>query len=114
MTATTKMKAGVAHQVLVAAVALAFPSTMIAPPKIGEDVEVDIRGQKIPLPVVMSRNLSIGSCASMASLVLPAGMTLDGLPVGMEFDALMGNDRQLLSVGILLEKTLGPIPIPKV
>jgi indoleacetamide hydrolase len=87
-------------------VALAFPPTMIAPPKIGEDVEVDIRGQKIPLSVVMSRNISIGSCASMASLVLPAGITSDGLPVGIEFDALMGNDRQLLSVGILLEKAL--------
>ena len=95
-------------------VALAFPPTMTAPPKIGEEVEVDIRGQKIPLSVVMSRNVSIGSCASMASLVLPAGITLDGLPVGMEFDALMGNDRQLLSVGILLEKALVPIPGPKV
>jgi indoleacetamide hydrolase len=87
---------------------------MIAPPKIGEDVEVDIRGQKIPLSVVMSRNISIGSCASMASLVLPAGIMSDGLPVGIEFDALMGNDRQLLSVGILLEKALGPIPSPEV
>jgi hypothetical protein len=52
-------------------VALAFPPTMIAPPKIGEDLEVDIRGQKVPLYVAMSRNISLGSCASMASLVLP-------------------------------------------
>jgi indoleacetamide hydrolase len=95
-------------------VALAFPPIMIAPPKIGEDAEVDIRGQKVPLYVAMSRNISLGSCASMASLVLPAGLTSDGLPVGMEFDALMGDDRQLLSLGLLLEKALGPIPGPRI
>jgi Asp-tRNA(Asn)/Glu-tRNA(Gln) amidotransferase A subunit family amidase len=93
-------------------VALAFPPIMIVPPKIGEEAEVNIRGQKVPLYVAISRNIALGSCASMASLVLPAGVTSDGLPVGMEFDALMGNDRQLLSVGVLLEKALGPIPGP--
>jgi indoleacetamide hydrolase len=97
-----------------AIVAMAFPPIMIAPPKIGEDVEVDIRGQKTPLYVAMSRNISQGSCASMSSLVLPAGTTSDGLPVGMEFDALMGNDRQLLSLGLSLEKVLGPIPGPRI
>ena len=97
-----------------AIVAMAFPPIMIAPPKIGEDVEVDIRGQKTPLYVAMSRNISLGSCASMSSLVLPAGTTSDGLPVGMEFDALMGNDRQLLSLGLSLEKVLGPIPGPRI
>ena len=94
-------------------VALAFPPIMIAPPRIGEDAEVNIGGKKIPLYVAMSRNIALGSCASMASLVLPAGITSDGLPVGMEFDALMGNDLQLLSLGLSLEKALGPIPGPK-
>jgi indoleacetamide hydrolase len=95
-------------------VALAFPPIMIAPPRIGEDAEVDIRGKKTPLYVAMSRNIALGSCASMASLVLPAGITSDGLPVGMEFDALMGNDLQLLSLGLSLEKALGPIPSLKI
>jgi len=94
--------------------ALAFPPIMIAAPRIGEDTEVDIGGRKTPLYIAMSRNVSLGSCASMASLVLPAGMTSDGLPVGMEFDALMGNDLQLLSLGLSLEKALGPIPGPKI
>ncbi len=93
---------------------MAFPPTMIPPPKIGEDAEVDIRGVKVPLYVTMARNTGLGSCASMSSLVLPAGMTANGLPVGIEFDALMGNDRALLSLGLSLEKALGPIPPPKV
>jgi mandelamide amidase len=94
-------------------VALAFPPIMIPPPLIGEEAEVSIRGEKVPLSVAMARNTALGSCASMASLVLPAGMTSNGLPVGLEFDALMGNDRTLLALGLSLEKVLGPIPAPK-
>ena len=95
-------------------VAIVSPPILVPPPKIGEEVEVEIRGQKIPLYVAMSRNISLGSCASMASLVLPAGITSSGLPVGLEFDALSGNDRQLLSLGLSLEKVLGPIPSPRI
>jgi indoleacetamide hydrolase len=94
--------------------ALAYPPILVPPTKIGEDVEVDIRGQKVPFYVAMSRNLSLGSCASMACLVLPAGMTSDGLPVGIEFDALPGKDRDLLSLGLSLEKALGAAPAPKI
>jgi mandelamide amidase len=54
--------------------ALAFPPIMIPPPQIGEEVEVTIRGEKVPLYVAMARNTALGSCASMASVILPAGM----------------------------------------
>jgi mandelamide amidase len=93
-------------------VALAFPPIMIPAPQIGEEAEVTIRGQKVPLHIAMARNVSLATCASMASLVLPAGMTSNGLPVGLEFDALMGNDRALLALGLSLERTLGAIPPP--
>jgi indoleacetamide hydrolase len=94
--------------------ALAFPTVMIAPSKIGDEVEVEIRGKKVPFAVAMGRNVSLGSCESMASLILPAGLTSDGLPVGLEFDALTGKDRDLLSLGLSLEKALGAIPAPNV
>jgi Asp-tRNA(Asn)/Glu-tRNA(Gln) amidotransferase A subunit family amidase len=94
--------------------ALAFPRILSAPLKIAEEIEVDVCGQNVPLTVAITRNISLGSCASMASLLLPAGITSDGLPVGMEFDALMGNDRQLLSFGLLFEQALGAIPGPRI
>jgi mandelamide amidase len=50
----------------------------------------------------------------MASLVLPAGLTATGLPIGMEFAGLSGMDREILALGLSLEKVLGPIPAPKV
>jgi indoleacetamide hydrolase len=94
--------------------ALAFPTIRIAPPKIGEEGEVEIRGQKVPFYMAMARNVAIGSCASMASLILPAGLTSNRLPVGMEFAALNGRDREMLSLGLSLEKGLGPIPAPTI
>ena len=93
-------------------IAMAFPPIMVPPPRIGEDDEVDIRGQKVSLLVAMGRNTALGSCASMASLVLPAGLTSNGLPVGLEFDALRGSDRSLLALGLSMEKVLGPTPTP--
>lgn len=93
-------------------IALAFPPIMVPPPRIGEEDEVDIRGQKVSMLVAMGRNTALGSCASMASLVLPAGLTSIGLPVGLEFDALPGSDRSLLALGLSLEKVLGPTPAP--
>jgi mandelamide amidase len=95
-------------------VAIVSPPILVSPPKIGEEVEVEINGQKIPLYIAMARNISLGSCASMASLVLPAGTTSSGLPVGLEFDALNGNDRQLLSLGLSLEEVFDPMPSPKI
>jgi mandelamide amidase len=93
-------------------IALAFPPILAPPPKIGQDAPVEIRGQKVSLVVAMGRNTALGSCASMAGLVLPAGMTSNGLPVGLEFDAMTGSDRSVLALGLSLEKVLGPIPAP--
>ena len=95
-------------------VVLAFPAVRMPPPMIGEDKELEILGQKVPIRAAMGRNLGQGSCAGMPCLVLPAGMTSTGLPIGFEFDALPGRDRELLALGLSLEKALGPIPAPKI
>jgi indoleacetamide hydrolase len=94
--------------------ALVFPPAMIPAYKIGENGSVTIRGQIVPGTTTMGRNVSPGSCASLASLVVPAGLTHAGLPVGLEFDALPGSDRRLLALGVALQTALGDIPAPKV
>ncbi len=88
-------------------VALAHPVILTPPTKIGLETEVEVAGQKVPIRAAFGRNIALGSCASMASLVLPAGTTPDGLPIGLEFDALNGGDRALLSLGLSLEAVLG-------
>lgn len=91
---------------------MAFPPVLMPPPLIGEDAEVDIEGRKLPIWYAMGRNISVGSTASLPGLVLPGGVTRNGLPVGIEFDAPRGEDRALLALGLSIEKVLGPIPAP--
>ena len=93
---------------------LAFPTVRMPPSLIGEDKEIEILGQKVPIRAAMGRNLGQGSCAGLPCLVLPAGMSSTGLPIGFEFDALPGQDRKLLALGLSLERALGPIPAPKI
>jgi mandelamide amidase len=94
--------------------ALVFPAAMCPATRIGEDVETEWGGEKKPIFMVYSRNVAPGNCASLPGLVLPGGLTSDGLPVGIEFDAPIGKDRELLGLGFELEKALGPIPAPRV
>lgn len=91
---------------------LASPPTLTAATLIGEDDETEVGGTKVPLREVMARNAGHGSAVGMACLVLPAGLTRGGLPVGLCFDMLPGKDEQLLSFGLTLEQVLGPIPAP--
>ena len=86
---------------------LAHPVIMALPPNISDRDEIEIAGQKIPFYVAVGRNIALGSCASMASMVLPAGTTDGGLPVGLQVEVLSGRDRELLSVGLSLEAALG-------
>jgi mandelamide amidase len=94
-------------------VALAFPPILIPPPPISHEGKFSIGGKQVSFGAAMTRNTALGTCADLSSLVLPAGMTSDGLPVGLEFDALTGHDRALLALGLSLEKALGPIPAPR-
>lgn len=92
-------------------VALALPPIAAPPPRIGEH-EAEIDGRKVSLFAAFGRNTALSPVAGTPALVLPAGMSRTGLPVGMEFNALPGRDRQLLALGLSLEEVLGPIPPP--
>jgi indoleacetamide hydrolase len=86
--------------------ALAFPPTMM-PAFLQGETQTD-------LFTLIGRNIGLGSCASLACLVLPIGLTAGGLPVAMEFDAPSGNDRQLLALGLSLERALGTVRAPAI
>jgi len=93
--------------------AVVFPTTILAAPPIGpESMEVDVHGRRMPLDTAMSRNIAPGSTTGLPGLVLPAGLTAEGLPVALEFDGPHGSDRSLLALGLALEAALGPIPAP--
>ena len=92
---------------------IVFPATMVPATLIGQD-DVDIRGKKVTFMPATRRNISPGSTAGVPGLVLPAGLTTAGLPVGIEFDAPARADRDLLALGLNLQRVLGPIPPPNI
>ncbi len=93
--------------------AIVFPTTMAPPPRIGQDLTVDIKGRPVSFFTVAGRNIAPGSTVGLPGLVLPAGLTSSGLPVGIELDGPAGADRALLAIGSSLERVLGTIPAPQ-
>ena len=94
--------------------ALVYPPTLVPALPIGVEGDVTIRGMASAVRTAMLRNTVHASCVGMPGLVLPAGLTADGLPVGLEFDMLPGQDRELLSLGLTVERALGPIDAPPI
>lgn len=92
--------------------AIVFPATMVAAPAIGEDATVNIHGRNVRFDIAIARNISPGSTAGIPGLVLPAGYSAAGLPIGIELDAAAGSDRALLSLGLAVQNVLEPIRPP--
>ena len=92
--------------------AIVFPATRIPATTIGQN-EVILDGKKTSFSAAISRNIAPGSTAGLPGLVLPAGLTQNGLPVSLEFDGPSGTDRALLALGFSLESVLGRLTPPK-
>lgn len=94
--------------------ALVFPPVLCPAPALGDNREIEINGKKVSIIAAIARNTALGPCASLPGLVLPAGMTATGLPVGIEFEGMPGRDRELLAIGLSVEGVLGRLPPPTI
>lgn len=94
--------------------AIVFPTTPAPAVPITQGPTIMVGRREMPLDPYFGRNVVPGSTAGLPGLVLPAGLTRDGLPVGIEFDGPIGTDRVLLALGVSLQQALGRIPAPKV
>jgi len=97
-------------------IAIAFPTLPMPAPLI--NVNGDTPGQRIPIngkfvdeldAIIL--NLFSGPRFGAPGLSFASGMT-EGLPVGLEFDGLPGDDAMILGLGIAAERVLGLIPPP--
>ena len=59
------------------------------------------------------RNLYASAGAGVPGVAFPAGLTNNGLPVGVELGGPHGSDDRLLSVAMAIELELGQLPAPK-
>ncbi|WP_025597205.1 indoleacetamide hydrolase [Burkholderia sp. WSM2230] len=96
--------------------ALLFPTTRLAAVPIDEingssTVSID-GGPPIDTMEAFLRNTDPASTSGIPGLSLPAGMSAQGLPVGLELDGPLGSDRRLLAIGVAVEQLLGEVPPP--
>jgi indoleacetamide hydrolase len=94
--------------------AMLLPTTLVAAPRIGEETSLDVRGRPLPFATAVARNIAPGSTAGVPGLVLPIALTSQGLPVSLEFDGPAGKDRDLLALGLSVERVFGTLPAPHV
>jgi mandelamide amidase len=98
--------------------AIAFPTVpIVAPPlRAGGPKEpvgelMTIKGKQIEEGRAVAQNLFMAPRLGAAALSIPVGLST-GLPVGLELDALPGNDSNLLGLGIAVQAVIGRIPPP--
>jgi mandelamide amidase len=87
------------------------PTPMPARP-IGQDETVELNGKQVSTFLTFVRNTLVGAAAGLPGIVIPAGMTENGLPVGVEIDAPPGADRKLLSIAGTIEELMPRLPKP--
>jgi indoleacetamide hydrolase len=94
--------------------AMVFPTTPLPAAKIGEDDTVMLNGVPVPTLATYIRNLGPGSTAGIPGLSLPAGMSKDGLPVGIAIDGPENADQHVLAIALALETVLPRLPAPRI
>lgn len=92
--------------------AMLVMTTPLPAATIGEDETVSLCGEQVPTFNSFIRNTDPTSNAGVPALTLPAGLSAQGLPIGVELVAPAHKDRQLLQIGASLLAILGTIPPP--
>ncbi len=92
--------------------ALVIPTTRLPARPIGEDDTVTLNGEPVPTALAYIHNTGPASITGFPGLSLPIGCTKSGLPVGMELDALGGQDRTLLGIGLSWQSLFEPLQPP--
>jgi Asp-tRNA(Asn)/Glu-tRNA(Gln) amidotransferase A subunit family amidase len=87
--------------------AIIFPTTPLPAANIGDDVTTELNGQLVTTMTIYMRNTDPGSVAGIPGLSLPQSLS-DGLPFGIEIDGPADSDRQLLAIGLALQRQLPP------
>jgi mandelamide amidase len=94
--------------------AMIFPASQLVATPIGDDAETTLNGKTVPFESVISRNISPGSTGGLPGIIVPAGLSHEGLPVSLELDGPAGSDRALLGIGRAIESILGNLPAPDI
>ncbi len=94
--------------------AVLFPT---APVTAGIELNINgdmiIEGETIAAGVWLNiQNTGPATLWGGPGLSIPAGLSDDGLPIGIEIDGAISDDRQLLALGLGIEVVMPPTPAP--
>jgi mandelamide amidase len=94
--------------------AFMYPTTPIPAAVVdADDADIEINGKLVKHGFGHSIDNTVYQTATgIPSLTLPAGLTPDGLPIGVGFDGPIGSDKRLLAIGRAFERARGPFPLP--
>jgi len=67
---------------------------------------VELNGQQMPTFQTYTRNTDPASNAGIPGLSIPAGLSSEGLPIGVKIEAPEGSDARLLAIGMVIEKLI--------
>ncbi len=85
--------------------ALAFPTSPLRATDIGLDETVELNGEQVPIFPTFIRNTDLGSNLGVPGISLPC-QNVNGLPVGIEFDGVLGGDQDLIELALMVEEVL--------
>ncbi|GAA5229157.1 amidase family protein [Paeniglutamicibacter antarcticus] len=86
--------------------ALVFPTLPCLPTPIGQDHIVSHLGRQVPVFPLLTRHVGPGTVLGVPSVTLPAGLSDDGLPVGINLQGFAHQDRGLLGIAARVEALL--------
>lgn len=92
--------------------ALLFPTTLIPACTIGAET-VAVGSDALDVFAAYTRNTEPGSNAGVPGITVPAGLTQDGLPVGLALDGAPYSDRRILQIGKEMERVLCAATFPR-
>ena len=87
--------------------AVIFPTAPVSARPVGDDVTVDLNGERVPTFPTFIRNTDPGSNAGIPGISLPTGLTAASLPIGMALDGPARSDARLLAVAATIERAVG-------
>ncbi|HVT69151.1 MAG TPA: amidase family protein [Trebonia sp.] len=82
----------------------AMPAPPAAQPLVSPAPPVEIGGRIVPASSAYGRNAALASVGGLPGIVLPVGVTADGLPLAVELNGPRGADRRLLAVAAAVEQ----------
>ncbi len=89
---------------------LALPTSQVPPFPVEDEYPSQINGAQMGDYLAWMRSAYAITVTGCPAISIPAGHTVDGLPVGVQLVAAHGADRRLLEVAAAVEKTLDIAP----